>query len=184
MKTPFTVVVSVVVLAITLVGCDAVGSEETAVLNADSPEPPIVEYDFDYSSENVSNNQVTVVSENADNLGSVLTKNGFSRENVVSARVDSLTLRRQSSKTSQPKVFDYLSGAEVFLGTDSNGKKIADDEFSTTQQTISLQVASANVTQEVQGGSTKAFLRLDLSGDMPERDLVEVKVYYRIKVEL
>lgn len=188
MKNIVSLLLSSAILAVFVAGCDSVGSEETAVLNADSPAPPTVEYEFRYTSEDVSEDgqQVEVVSDGGDNLGSVLTQNGFSRDDVVSARVDSVTLRRQSSPTSsgmQPKVFDYLSGAAVFLGTDASGKRIAEDQFSTTQQKIRLDVATSNVTEEVKGGSTQAFLRLTASENVPEQDVVDVTVYYRIEVE-
>lgn len=188
MKNVISLLFSSVVLAVLFVGCDATGPEDTAILNADSPAPPTVEYEFRYTSENVSEDgrQVQVVSEGGDNLGSVLTQNGFSRDDVVSARVDSVTLRRQSSPTNsgmQPKVFDYLSGAAVFLGTDADGKRIAEDQFSTTQQKIRLAVATSNVTEEVKEGSTRAFLRLTASENVPEQDVVDVTVYYRIEVE-
>ena len=173
-------------LALLVLGCDATGTEETAVLNAASPEPPIVEYEFRYTSQNVEDNgqRVEVVSEGSDNLGTILSRNGFGRSDVVSAEVDSVTLRRQSSPTSnaRPKVFSYLSGAAVFLGTDENGKRIADDQFSTTQQRITLQVATGDVTAEVREGSTRAFLRLTASDSVPEQDVVDVTVYYEVEV--
>ena len=177
------------VLSFVLVGCDATGSQDTVVLNANSPAAPTVEYSFRYTSDNVSDNgqRVEVVSQNSDNLGSVLMDNGFSRNDVISATVDSLTLRRESSPTTsgiQPKVFDYLSGASVYLGTDDSGKLIADDQFQTTQQEITLDVANGDVTSEIKGGSKSAFLRLTTSGgEVPSQDVVEVTVYYRIEVQ-
>jgi hypothetical protein len=80
-------------------------------------------------------------------------------------------------------VFDYLSGAAVFLGTDASGKRIADATFNTTQQEIRLDVATSNVTEEIRNGSKRAFLRLTASENVPEEDVVDVTVYYRIEVE-
>ena len=178
---------SAATLAVLLVGCDATGSQDTVILNANSPAPPTVEYTFRYTSQDVSQGGqlVEVVSEGRDDLGSVLTQNGFDRSDVVSARVDSVTLRRQSSPTLsgvRPKVFDYLSGAAVFLGADASGKKIADDQFDTTRQKISLRVATSNVTAEIKEGRTQAFLQLTASGSVPEEDVVDATVYYRIEV--
>jgi len=174
-------------LALLVAGCDATGSEGTAVLNADSPEPPVVEYEFRYTSQDVSNDgqQVDVVSEGSDDLGTILGRNGFSRSDVVSARVDSVTLRRQSSPTTsgvRPKVFNYLSGATVFLGTSDRGRRIADDQFDTTRQKIRLRVATPDVTEEIRDGSTPAFLRLTASDTVPDADVVDVTVYYQIEV--
>lgn len=175
-------------LALLLGGCDATGSEETAVLNADSPAPPTVEYTFRYDSDNVTDDgqRVDVVSDNSDNLGSVLTQNGFSRSDIVSARVDSVSLRRLSSASvaeTRPKVFDYVTGVAVFLGTDASGTRIAERTPLPTQQQVSLQVATSNVTADLKGGSKSAFLRIDASGDVPEEDVVEATVYYRVEVE-
>jgi hypothetical protein len=187
MARAFVLLFSAAGLALLVAGCDATGSEGTAVLNANSPAPPVVEYEFRYTSQDVSDNgqQVDVVSEGSDNLGTVLSRNGFSRSDVVSARVDSVTLRRQSSPTTsgvRPKVFNYLSGATVFLGAGDRGKRIADDQFDTTRQKIALRVATADVTEEVKEGSTQAFLRLTASDTVPEADVVDVTVYYRIEV--
>ncbi len=183
MKNVLPLLLSAIVFPLLLVGCDSVGTEDTAVFNAASPIPPVVEYDFRYTSEDVNGQQVEVVSNATDNLGSVLDRNGFSRADVVSAEVDSVVLRRQSSPALiQPKVFDYLRGAEVYLGTDASGTRIADDEFATTQQEVSLRVSTADVTSDVKNGSTRGFLRLDVSEDVPGEDVVDVTVYYSIEV--
>lgn len=187
MKSRFSLLLSTIALVFVVVGCDATGSEETVVLNEDLPVPPTVEYEFRYTSENVSNEgqRVEVVSRSSDNLTSILSENGFTRDDIVSARVDSVSLRRLSSpsaKDIRPKVFDYLSGVTLFLGTDASGTRIAQRSPLPSEQEVSLPVSTSDVTTDLKGGSKKAFLRLDASGEVPEEDIVEATVYYRIEV--
>lgn len=188
------VVGAVLLLAFTVVGCDASGPE-TVVLNANSPEPPTVEYEYRYTSDNLNaNDEVEVASQQSDNLTSVLRSNGFDRSDVVSARVDSVTLERISAPAQdaartrsvpEPKVFQYLLGASVYLGTDDSGPRIARGQFQTEQRFVSLPVATQNVTSIVQAGATPSFLRLEVENpsDVPNEDAVEVVVYYRLEVE-
>lgn len=190
MHRPLLLLLSAAALPLLLVGCDALGGEEDTVVlttTEDDTQLDPVTYEFRYTQDDVENNgqRVEVASENSDNLGTMLSRNGFDRSDVVSAQVDSVTLRRQSSPTLsgvRPKVFDYLSGAAVFLGTDAGGTQIADDQFDTTRQEIPLRVATSNVTAEVKEGSTQAFLQLTASGSIPQEDVVDAAVYYRIEV--
>lgn len=185
-------------LAFTMGGCDS-GGPGTVVLNANSPKPPTVEYAFRYTSDDLSgNDEVEVVSQAADNLTSVLQSNGFARSDVVSARVDSVTLERISASTPgtasrrrarpEPQVFQYLLGASVYLGESDSGPRIAGGQFQTDQRFVSLPVTTPTVTPVVRAGATPAFLRLEVEEannvpEPPNEDAVEVRVYYRIEVE-
>lgn len=188
MKRFLSLFATTIAMVVVLAGCDATGSEETAIFNADSPFPPTVEYDFVYDADNVnSSGQVEVTSRNEDNLTSILSDNGFERGDVRSARVDSVVLERISlgqSTGAVPKVFRYLTGAEVFLGADETGTRIADDNFSTEERTVRLGGGTRDVTDVVRGGSTKAFLRLDTDEEVTEQDRVEVTVYFRIEARV
>lgn len=195
---PSVVVGGVLLLAFAVGGCDASGPE-TVVLNANSPEPPTVAYEYRYTSANLNaSDEVEVASQQSDNLTSVLRRNGFDRSDVVSARVDSVTLERISAPTQGaaarpravpvPDVFQYLLGASVHLGTDDTGPQIATGQFQTDQRFVSLPVATQNVTSVVQNGATPSFLRLEVEDpssvpEPPDEDAVEVVVYYRIEVE-
>jgi len=77
-----------------------------------------------------------------------------------------------------------LRRATVFLGTSDSGIQIADDTFdpSSEADVVSLQVTTSDVTSTVRNGSTKAFLRLETSGDITKTDRVRVKVFYEITV--
>ena len=183
----------VAVFALALMGCDAAGPADTVILNANSPIPPTVEYTFEYDTE--GRQQIGVRSQNADTLGSILRRNGFGRADVVSARVERVVLERISDpgpsvrgkEATAVEVFDYLSGATVYLGPDAeSGPRIAEASFETTARTVSLGVdgGSARVTDDVKSGSQPAFLMLDTAGDVPDRrDRVRVRVDFRIEVQ-
>lgn len=167
--------------SLVLAGCDFAAAGSTAVLNADSDIPPTVRYEFQYDPSDVTGEgRVAVESEGTDDLGEVLSDNGgFSRGDVVAARIDSVVIERLSAPT-----FGYLTGADVHLGTSGSGPQIASGEFSTSQESARLSVTSPTVTGIVQRGATSAFARLDV--DDPENviaDRVAVVVYYRLEVE-
>lgn len=173
------VLVVLFVGGLVLTSCDLASGNSTAVLNAGSTVPPVVEYTFDYSAEDVTDGRIEVVSEMRDDLSAVLSENGFSRSDVVSARVDSVSIERLSAPT-----FGYLTGADVHLGTSSSGPHIGSGEFSTDQESARLSVPRSTVTSLVREGPTKAFARLHPNN--PENvvdDRVEVVVYFRLEVE-
>lgn len=194
MNSTLSLLASTVVFALVLVGCDAAGPTDTVILNSQSPIPPTIEYTFDYETQ--GRQQIGISSLNADTLSSILRRNGgFSRADVTSAQVERVVLERisdpgepsASDEAATPKVFDYLTGATVYLGSDAeSGTRIADASFDTTTRTVSLSVVGANadVTDEVQSGRQKAFLMLDAGGDVPDRrDRVRVTVDFRIELQ-
>lgn len=174
-------------LGMALVGCDVIGSDETVILNANSPVPPTAEYEFEYTPNALNGSgQLEVLSNETDNLEAILSENGFQRGDVTAARVDSVFLRRLSVPTAirrRAKVFEYLSGADVFLGTSTSDVQIASDQFNTDDREIPLSLARRTVTEVVKGGPSLAFLRLDTEGEVPDRDRVEVTVYFELTVE-
>lgn len=174
-------------LGMALVGCDVIGSDETVILNANSPVPPTAEYEFEYTPNALNGSgQLEVLSNETDNLAAILSENGFQRGEVTAARVDSVFLRRLSVPTAirrRAKVFEYLSGADVFLGTSTSDVQIASDQFNTDDREIPLSLARRTVTEVVKGGPSLAFLRLDTEGEVPDRDRVEVTVYFELTVE-
>lgn len=168
-------------------GCDSLGSGESVILSANQDIPPTVEYTFRYTEDNVSDDgqQVQVVSESRDDLDSVLRDNGFGRDDITSARVDSVKMERQSSpKQIRTKVFDYLSEATVFLGKDASGTQIANRVPLPTQEEVKMDVSTSNVTDDLKSGSKNAFLDMEASGSVPQEDVIEVTVFYRIEVQV
>lgn len=186
MKKHLPVIVTSLAIIVGLTGCDSLGSSETVILSANQDIPPTVEYDFRYSSDNVSNDgqRVDVVSESTDNLDAVLRDNGFGRSDIISARVDSVKMERQSSPAQIRKVFDYLSGASVFLGSDASGPQIATRTPLPFEERVKMEVSTSNVTDEIKSGAKKAFLRLEASDEVPSEDKIEVTVFYRIEVQV
>lgn len=192
----FFLLVTSILLPFVLVGCDSGGATgsaggDTAIFNANSPIPPTVEYEFEYDqNDRVDGSDfVEVTSNSTDDLEDVLDDNGgFRRSSIVSARVDSVKFSQVSPKNNEPSapkfVFDNLRRASVFLGTDANGAQIAEGEFdpNSDAEEVSLSRITTDVTQTIKNGSTKAFLRLEVS-DISRKDIVDVKVFYRIKVE-
>jgi hypothetical protein len=188
----FSLLLAAILLPLVLVGCDAAGGGNTATFNAASPIPPTVEYEFEYDSNNQvsGENLVEVVSNSSDNLENVLDRNGgFSRSSVTSASVDSVAFIQVSppeedERSNSKFIFTDLAGAEVFLGTDDSGVRIAEGKFDPTdgRDRVLLDVVSQDVTRTVKTGSTKAFLRLETSESLSQKDIVAVKVFYQITV--
>lgn len=187
MKKHLPVIVTSIAIILGLAGCDSVGSADTVILSANQDIPPTVEYRFRYTSENVSNDgqQVQVVSENTDNLDSVLRDNGFGRADITSARIDSVKMERQSSPEQiRAKVFEYLSEARVFLGTDATGTEIANRVPLPFQEEVIMDVSTSDVTDEIKSGSKNAFLQMETDDTVPQEDRIEVTVFYRIEVQV
>jgi len=174
----------VAVLALVLTGCDATGPTDTVILSENSVIPPTVEYTFDY--ETNGGRPIGVVSQEADDLDSILEQNGFRRADVESARVDSVRLERLSSPETAavaPKVFDYLTGATLYLGSGTEGTRVASAMFETTNLSVRLPVDRRDVTAVVQNGSANAFLQLSTTDDVSDRrDRVKATVYFRLEV--
>lgn len=175
------VLVGLLLGSLGLASCDFTAAGSTAILNAESTIPPVVEYTFEYTpSDTTGTGQVEVASEALDDLGGVLSENGFSRDDVVSARVDSVSIERLSAPT-----FGYVTGADVHLGTSTEDPRIATGAFDPSQEAASLDVVTETVTKIVTRGSTRAFARLDVDdpNDLPGVDRVQVIVYFRLEVE-
>ena len=176
---------TVVGLALLLTSCDATGPTDTVILSKNSPIPPMVEYKFKYEPNGAQ--PIGVVSQKADDLGSILEKNGFGRADVASARVDSVRLERLSSPettSAAPKVFDYLTGATLYFGSNADSPRIANASFQTTARSVRLSPENSGVTDVVREGRSNAFLQLSTTNDVPvSRDKVRVTVYFRIEVQ-
>lgn len=173
---------AIVVLAgsLVLVRCDLAATGSTAVLNAESAIPPTVEYTFEYASSDVTGEgEVAVVSEEQDDLGDILSQNGFSRADVVSAEIDSVSIERLSAQT-----FGYVTGADLYLGMNAEGPHVGTGTFQTSQESARLDIPTKTVTGLVKEGSTNTFARLDVGdrSNVPSLDRVGVTVFFRIEV--
>lgn len=174
-------------LLFVLAGCDFLDSEETVILNSDSPIPPTVEYTFEYTSDDVnSDGWVEVTSEQVDNLGAILSENGFSRDDVVSAEIDRVVLRGLSpEEQSTRKIYEHVQRAEVYFPGDASSVA-AEGEVQTTQgpDRVELNVVSSSVTSAVEGGAQNARLELETQEDgFSELHRAEAEIFFEIEVE-
>ena len=163
-----------------LTSCDLASAGNTAILNASSTSPPTVRHRFEYTEDDVTEGQAEVVSSiQSDDLDAILADNGFSRNDVVSAQVDSVRIERLSTGT--------LSGADLYLGTDASGPVIAGVEFDDPEaETPARDNTSRTVTGAVKSGQKRVFAQLDVEdpSDIPSSGgRVRAVVYYRLEVE-
>ncbi len=82
--------------------CDLASASNTAILNANSPIAPTVQHRFEYKGEDVVDGEVAVESKiQSDDLDAILSRNGFSRSDVVDARIDSVKIIGSGSTSSE-----------------------------------------------------------------------------------
>lgn len=183
-------VLGVALGSLALAGCDSGGSE-TLVLR-DPVNPTEARFEFTYTETQWENGRVLVTSAETDQLSAVLDTYGYRRGDVVSARVESVALERlstaQSSARPEPaKVFGYLERAEVYLGTTTDAPLVATRQPIPFDPEITLDVGpDRDVTQQVQGGPTRALLLLEISDPNligSGGDRVRVDVRFRIEVQ-
>lgn len=171
------------IAGVALTGCDSLGGgDDTAILNADSAEPPVIDYTFQYGPENRTDGTVEVASVGTGDLTEILQDNGFSRDDIVSARVESVVLDGLSTDPAA-KIFSHVRNAEVYLGASTSGVRIADGTISNQTGSVTLEPTSNDVTSTLKSGASKTFLRLD-TGDFQDQYTAEATVTYRIEVAL
>lgn len=166
-----------------LTGCDSLGGgDDTAILNADSAEPPEVNYTFQYSPEDRTNGTVEVASDGSGNLTQILQSNGFSRDDIVSARVESVVLNGLSTDPAA-KIYSHVRTAELYLGASASGVLIAEGTIGNQTGSVTLEPTSNDVTSTLKSGASRTFLRLD-TGDFQGQYTARATVNYRIEVAL
>jgi hypothetical protein len=163
-----------------LTGCDLSSTGGTIILNANSSIPPTVQYRFGYTQDDATEGgQVDVVSTTeSDDLGEILTANGVSREQVVSAQVDSVLVDPVSTTS--------LSAASIHLGTDDSGPQIASVTFPSGGESSALDASRTPVTGAVQAGTSRTFARfgVDDPSSIPSGgSVVRAKVYFQVEAE-
>lgn len=189
-------------LSVILAGCDSVGGgEDTITLSSESNEEfDPIEYRFQYKREDVTNGTISVTSSpNSDqqSLDEALSSiAAASRSDIQSAKVTRVTFRRvtggssASRVKSEAKVFDYLSRAEVRLGS-SSGPVVAIQEpvssiGGNSEVDMDLGPDASNVSDVLKAESpTSATLNLDVAD--PDQigapfDEIEIAVFYSITV--
>ncbi|MEF8816985.1 MAG: hypothetical protein V5A58_09350 [Salinibacter sp.] len=153
--------------------CDLASAGSTAILNADSAEPPTVRHRFEYAADDATGaGQVAVQSTvQSSDLDAILSRNGFSRRDVVDARVDSVRVERVSAPS--------LRDVELFLGRD--GPRVAGVQFSPEGRSTIVDNTRRTVTRAVQNGAEVLDGRFGLESS--EDGVVRARVYYRLEVE-
>jgi hypothetical protein len=165
-------VVLLFVGGLVLTSCDLASGGSTLILNANLPNPPTVQYRFEYTQEDVTNGgQVEVPSTiKGDDLETIIEENGGNQ--VIAARVDSVEVRRVSASS--------LTAADLYLGTDASGPLIGSVQFETDQDVV-RDTDAKTVTDAVKQGKGKTFAQFRV--DDPEGfSVVRADVYFWVKV--
>lgn len=169
-----------------LAGCDVFSTGETVILNSNSEVPPTAEYTFFYSPEDVnSEGWVEVTSEGRDDLAADLRENGFSREEIVSAEVESVSLLGKSQEGTSQKIYRHVRRAEVYFPSDASSP-IAEGEIPSGQslEEEDLTVTGSGVTDVVKEGAQQARLELEVEEDGFSGVLeAEAEINFRIELE-
>ncbi len=155
--------------------CDLASAGNTVILKADSPIAPTVQHRFEYKGEDVVDGEVAVESKiQSDDLDAILSRNGFSRSDVVDARIDSV-------KIINPESAPSLRDADVFLGTDAEGPRVA--QVTSFPDGVSFVVdTSTPVLEAVRNDEVRTLygrFGLESAAD----GAVRATVYYRLEVE-
>jgi hypothetical protein len=161
-------------------GCDLASTGNTAILNAESAVPPTVRHRFEYTADDaVGEGQVAVSSTvQSEGLDAILSQNGFSRRDVVSAQVDSVRVDRLSAPA--------LRETELFLGADAEGPLVGRVAFQSNGPSSVVDDTRRTVTGAVRNGAETLFgrFRVENPSTIPDGGgMVRAVVYYRVEVE-
>lgn len=195
----FSVFVAIIVGGAVLAGCDSLeGGDDTITLNNNTGLEPIV-YRHQYTRDDVRDGVISVSDSSENSLDDLLKEAAAaSRADIISAEVTEVTFQRITGADTQfgtapsgmaPKVFPYLSRAEVYLDGEP-GPLIATAEpvpvpDNNRAVSMSLGPGASDVASVLKNGGPTALLRLRLSD--PESigqpfDEIEIEVSYSIKV--
>jgi len=178
--------VPVVTLALALLlttACDTT-EDDTIVLN-DRANPTTATYEFEYDPRTAVGGEVAVTSASSDDLNSVLQTYGYSRSDIVSARVEAVRILRSAggSATTVQKLYNYVNEVALYLGTSESGPVVAEPQPVDSGLNADLSASSTDVTAELRGGPSRAFLVIDVDDTTETRGLVEARITYRIEVQ-
>ncbi|GEM_PF-5795463 len=166
------------VVGLVLPSCDFASAGNTAILNANSTVPPTVRHRFEYEeSDAAEGGAVEVISTiESDDLDAILSRNGFSRSDVVSARVDSVRVEPISAAS--------LTAADLYLGIDDTGPRIAEIDFPSGAPPA-VDRRRRSVIGAVKAGASRVFARfqVDDPSSIPSGGgRVRAIVHYRLEV--
>ncbi len=148
--------------------CDLASAGNTAILNANSPIAPTVQHRFEYKGEDVVDGEVAVESKiQSDDLDAILSRNGFSRSDVVDARIDSVKIINPESAPSL---------------RDAEGPRVAQVTSFPDGASFVVDDTSTPVLEAVRNDEARTLygrFGLESAGD----GAVQATVYYRLEVE-
>ena len=177
-----------ILVALTLVAltaaCDATGDtgSDTIILN-DTANPTVVTYEFAYNPAQAVGGEVGVTSSNADNLFSILSAYGRNRSDVVSARVENITiLQSTGGSVTIDKLFPYVQNVALYLGNSDSGTTLAEPQPVNSGLQADLTATGNDVTAAVQSGPSPAFLVIDVEDTNESQGFIEAEVEYEIRV--
>ena len=195
----FCVLAVIIAGSVVLVGCDSLeGGDDTITLNNNTGLEPIV-YRHQYTRDDVQDGTISVADSSENSLDVLLKEAAAaSRSDIISAEVTEVTFQRITGADTQfgaapsgraPKVFPYLSRAEVYLGG-ASGPLIATAEpvpvpDNNRAVSMSLGPGASDVASVLRNGDAMALLRLRLSD--PDSigqpfDEIKIEVSYSIEV--
>ena len=162
-----------------LSGCDLSSANSTVLLSANSAVPPTVQHRFEYTRAEVAEDGTLGVASTVEGrtLDAILADNGFSRSDVVSARVDSVAV---VPITAPPRE------GLLFLGSDAGGPRIARATFPDGATEPVTDRSTTPVTGVVRDGASSVFgeFEVDAPQDVPDGGgVVRAVVYYRLEVD-
>lgn len=178
LRSPLLIVL--VVGSVVWTGCDLASAGGTAILNADSSVPPTVRHRFEYTAGDATGAGPVAVPSTvqSEGLDAILSQNGFSRRDVVSAQVDSVRVDRLSAPA--------LRETELFLGADADGPLVGRVAFQSNGASSIVDDTRRTVTSAVRNGAETLFgrFRVEDPSNIPDGGgRVRAVVYYRLEVE-
>lgn len=175
--------IALTLVAVT-VACDTVANEtgDTRPLE-DSANPTVVTYEFEYNPAEAVGGEVGVVSSNTDNLSEILSNYGRTRSEVVSARVERVTIFQSTGgNLAVEKLFPYVQNVALFLGNDDSGITLAEPQPVSQGLEAELTTTGNAVTSVVNRGASRAFLVIDVEDTNENQGFIEAEVEYEIQV--
>jgi len=179
-------VVPVVTLALALLlttACDT--TEDDTIVLDDPVTPTTATYEFEYDPRTAVGGQVGVTSTSSDGLNSVLQTYGYNRSDIVSARVEAVSISQSvgGSVATTPKLYEYINEIALYLGTSESGPVLAEPQSVDTGLEADLSASSTDVTSVLQSGPSRAFLVVDVDDTSEPQGFVEATITYRIEVQ-
>ena len=127
--------------------------------------------------------EVGVRSSNTDNLSSILSAYGRNRSDVVSARVESITiLQSTGGSVAIDKLFPYVQNVALYLGNNDSGTTLAESQAVGTGISADLTATGNDVTSTVRSDPSRAFLVIDVDDTNESQGFIEAEVEYEIRV--